>query len=132
MMKNGTDVKQTEQREFICVATFLPIKSWKHIIPFMMLSSKVLKQIKNSKGIVNHDVKANFAKKFFWTLSIWNDKESVRLFVPAEPHATAIKKFTQWAGDGSAFVEWTSNSKEINWPEAFARLQNPTFYYKKQ
>ncbi len=72
---------------------------------FMMLSSKVLKHIKNSKGIVNHAVKANFAKKFFWTLSIWNDKKSIRLFVPAEPHATAIKRFTQWAGDDSAFVE---------------------------
>ena len=131
-MKDGTDVKPAEQQEFICVATFLPLKSWKHIIPFMMLSSKVLKQIKNSKVIVNHAVKANFKKKFFWTLSIWNDKESVRLFVPTEPHATAIKRFTQWAGDGSAFVEWTSKSREINWSEAFARLQNPTFYYKKQ
>jgi hypothetical protein len=131
-MKNGTDVKSTKQQEFICIATFLPLKSWKYIIPFMMLSSKVLKQIRNSKGIVNHAVKTNFAKKFFWTLSIWNDKESIRLFVPTEPHATAIKRFTQWAGDGSAFVEWTSKSKEINWPEALTKLQNPTFYYKKQ
>ena len=131
-MKDGTDVKPAEQQEFICVATFLPLKSWKYIIPFMMLSSKVLRQIKNSKGIANHAVKANFAKNFFCTLSIWNDKESIRLFVPAEPHATAIKKFTQWAGDGSAFVEWTSKSMEINWPEAITRLQSPTFYYKKQ
>jgi hypothetical protein len=25
-----------------------------------------------------------------------------------EPHATAVKKFTEWAGEGSAFGEWSS------------------------
>jgi hypothetical protein len=53
--------------------------------------------------------------------------EFVRLFVPKEPHATAIKKFTKWSGDGSAFVEWTSESKKINWSEAFTKLLNPSF-----
>jgi hypothetical protein len=105
-MKDGTGVKPAEQQEFICVATFLPIKSWKHIIPFMMLSPKVLKQIKNSKGIVNYAVKANFAKKFFWTLSIWNDKESVRLFVPAEPHAPCHQKAPKGPGMGSYNNNW--------------------------
>jgi len=27
----------------------------------------------------------------------------------AEPHVTAMKKFEVWAGDGSAFADWTSN-----------------------
>ncbi|MDQ3083289.1 MAG: hypothetical protein M3Q77_00560 [Thermoproteota archaeon] len=92
----------------------------------------MLKQIENNKGIANYGVKANLSKKFFWTLSIWNDHELLKLFVLTEPHATAVKKFTKWAGVGSAFVEWTSQSKEINWSEALIKLQNPTFYYKKK
>ena len=48
-----------------------------------------------------------------------------------EPHATAVKKFTEWAGEGSAFVEWSSPKNTIDWPEAFEKLQNPTYYYKK-
>ena len=131
-MKGELDAKRTEQQEFVCVATFLPLKRWRDLISFMMLSRKVLKQIKNSKGIADYAVKADLSKKNFWTLSIWNDIESLKLFVPKEPHATAIKKFTEWAGEGSAFVEWTKPSKEINWPEAMIKLENPTFYYKKK
>jgi hypothetical protein len=37
-------------------------------------------------------------------VSIWKDQDSLRHFVMAEPHATAIKKFTEWAEEGSAFV----------------------------
>ncbi len=50
----------------------------------------------------------------------------------AEPHTTAMKKFEEWAGDGSAFVEWTSPSSSIDWTEAMKRLENPSFYYKKK
>ena len=90
-MKGGTDTRRTEQQEFICVATFLPLNSWKDFIPFMILSRKVLKQIENGKGIVNYGVKANLPKEFFWTLSIWNDHESLKLFVLTEPQLLLSK-----------------------------------------
>jgi hypothetical protein len=125
----GPDPKK--QEEFICVATFLPLKAWKYMIPFQLMTSKVLKQVKQTKGVMNYAVKADFPKKHFWTLSTWKDQDSLRRFVMAEPHATAIKRFSKWAGEGSAFVEWTSSSDSIDWKEALERLKNPTFYYKK-
>lgn len=121
-----------EETDFVCVATFLPLKSWKYLISFQLLTSKVLKQIKQSEGMVNYAVKADLPKKHFWTLSIWKDQDSMRRFVMAEPHTTAMKKFEEWAGDGSAFVEWTSSNDQINWKEALEHLQNPTFYYRKE
>ena len=30
-----------------------------------------------------------------------------------EPHAIAVRKFTEWAGDGSAFVEWASSDVSV-------------------
>ncbi|AIC14355.1 hypothetical protein NVIE_001720 [Nitrososphaera viennensis EN76] len=123
------DGSEKQEGEFICVATFLPLKSWKYMLPFQLMTSKVLKQAKKSKGMVNYAVKANFPKKHFWTLSIWKDQDSFRNFVMAEPHATAIAKFSRWAGDGSAFVEWASSDGSIDWAEALKRLQSPTFYY---
>ncbi|MDQ5868809.1 MAG: hypothetical protein M3530_03670 [Thermoproteota archaeon] len=130
-MQAGTDVDSGKQSNFMFVATFLPLKSWKYMIPFQQMTSKVLKQIKLSKGVVNYAVKADFRKKYFWTVSIWKDQDSLRRFVIAEPHATAIKKFTEWSGDDSAFAEWASQSDAIDWAEALIKLQNPTFYYKK-
>jgi hypothetical protein len=55
----------------------------------------------------------------------------MKAFVMAESHATEIKKFAAWAGDGSAFVEWTSTNNSVDWIEAMERLRNPTFYYNK-
>lgn len=55
---------------FICVATFLPLRSWKYMIPFQLMTWKVLKQIKLSEGIVNYAVKANFPKTFLYLYTI--------------------------------------------------------------
>ena len=49
-MKGELDAKRTEHQEFVCVATFLPLKRWRDLISFMMLSRKVLKQIKKQQG----------------------------------------------------------------------------------
>jgi quinol monooxygenase YgiN len=101
------------------------------MLSFQRLSSKILKQIKEDEGAANYAVRANLLKKHFWTLSIWKDQNSLRRFIMTEPHATAVKKFTEWAGEGSAFGEWSSPENTIDWPEALRKLQNPTYYYKK-
>ena len=129
--KLGTEIDSAKQTDYTCVATFLPLKSWKYMLSFQRLSSKVLKQIKENEGAANYAVRADLLKKHFWTLSIWKDQDSLRRFIMTEPHATAVKKFTEWAGEGSAFVEWSSPENTIDWPEAFKKLQNPTYYYKK-
>jgi hypothetical protein len=85
----------------------------------------------NTKGVINYAIKANFARKHFWTASIWENQDSLRSFMITEPHANAVKKFSEWSGDGSAFVEWTDRSDSINWTDALKKLQNPTYYYKK-
>jgi hypothetical protein len=132
-MQNHPDSdSQTQEKKYIHAATFLPLKGWRYMIPFQLMTSKVLKQAKQSGGMVNYAVKADFPKKHFWTLSIWKDQKSMRQFVIAEPHVTAMKKFEEWAGDGSAFADWISSSSSIDWEEAMRRLQKPTFYYNKR
>ena len=131
-MQNHLESDPQTPHQYSHVATFLPLKSWRYMIPFQLMTSKVLKQAKEILGIVNYAVKADFPKKHFWTLSIWNDRYSMRQFVMTEPHVTAMKKFEVWAGDGSAFADWTSSSNSIDWEEAMRRLQNPTFHYRKK
>ena len=132
MQNNLNSDSRAQEKKYIHATTFLPLKSWRYMISFQLMSSKVLKQAKQSHGITDYAVKADFLKKHFWTLSIWKDQNSMRQFVMAEPHITAMKKFEEWAGDGSAFVDWTSSSSSIDREEAVGRLQNPTFYYNKR
>ncbi|HJU33993.1 MAG TPA: hypothetical protein VJ695_02615 [Nitrososphaera sp.] len=132
MQKDHLDSNSQTSDKYTHVVTFLPLKSWRHMIPFQLMTSKVIKQAKQSHGIVDYAVKADFPKKHFWTLSIWENQYSMRQFVMADPHFLAMKKFEVWAGDGSAFAHWTSSTSSIDWEEAMRRLRNPNFYYNKK
>ncbi len=116
--------------EFLCIATFLPVRSWLHVIPFLRMSFRIQRQLKNTDGLVTYHLRANLLRKQFWTLSIWKDRAAANAFILTEPHATAVRKFEKWAGRGAAFVQWNSSDATIDWNEALQRLQNPTFYYK--
>ena len=132
MQGRVTTDQETKGKEFLCVATYLPVRRWRHLLPFLRMTSKVMNQLKKSEGAIRYTVKADFPKKRFWTLSIWSSKDALRRFVMSEPHATAVRKFSEWAGEGAAFVEWSSATDLIGWNEALQRLQNPTFYYRKE
>jgi hypothetical protein len=64
-MQENKGLDSKKQDEFLWVATFLPLKSWKYMIPFQLMTSKVLKQVKETKGVMNYAVKADFPKKHF-------------------------------------------------------------------
>ena len=120
----------TEGR-FISIATFLPVRTWGYVIPFLVMSFRVERQAKKTPGLVKYGLKADFPRRRFWTLTVWSNRESIRAFVASKPHKTAVERFSRWAGEGSAFAEWNSNEDSVNWPEAMERLKTPTFYYKR-
>ena len=62
--KEGAAAQLSESNEmtFIFVATFLPLKSWKHMISFLLMTWKILKQIKQTEGVVNYAINANFPR----------------------------------------------------------------------
>ncbi len=128
--KNVELTKTESNIQFLSIATFLPIRSWFHVIPFLRMSLQIQRQLKKTDGLVRYDLRANLLHKEFWTLSVWKDRAAANAFIVTEPHATAVGKFEKWAGRGAAFVQWNSSDATIDWNEALRRLQNPTFYYK--
>jgi hypothetical protein len=96
------------------------------------MSGRVEKQLRSTKSVVRYGLKTDFVHKRFWTFSVWNNREAIRVFVSAEPHATAVRKFGEWSGEGASFVQWNSTDGKVDWEEADRRLKNPTFYYGKQ
>ena len=116
---------------FLSIATFLPLRRWRDVIAFFRQSNAVERQLKQTAGVVRYSLAVDPLRHQFWTYSVWTDREQVRAFVRAEPHATAVKRFDEWASEGAAFVEWGGIHSHIDWDEAFVRLRDPTFYYKK-
>jgi hypothetical protein len=129
-LSQGNKASVAEER-FIVIATFLPVRRWADVVRFLVMSFRVARQAKKTPGLVKYALKADFPLRRFWTLTVWNNRESIRAFVTSEPHKTAVQRFSKWAGEGSAFAEWTSEDGSINWQEGFERLKAPTFYYKR-
>ncbi|HEV2390183.1 MAG TPA: hypothetical protein VGS04_05605 [Nitrososphaerales archaeon] len=129
MPETRSEVNPPTGSDFVSVATFLPVRRWIDVVPFLRMSSKVTGQLQAS-DVIRFGLKTDLPRKRFWTLSVWADRESMRRFVTAEPHATAQRKFGKWAGRGAAFVEWKNTDGAIDWAEAKDRLKTPSFYYK--
>ena len=111
--------------EFICAATFFPVRRWIDVIHFLRMSSGVQKQLKETSGLVRYGLRANVIRKRYWTFSVWADRASLDAFLQAEPHATAIRRMRQWVVPGdSAFVTWKSTDDSINWKEGLDRLRS--------
>lgn len=125
------EVLNVRQNEYLCVATYLPLRSWMNVVPFLRLSSRIGRQLTQSEGVVRFGVRTQLSRKRFWTISIWTDREKMRAFSGKDPHLTAVRRFPAWAGQGAAFVEYTSGTGRIDWDEAFEKLKTPTFYYDR-
>lgn len=116
--------------QYLHMATYLPLRHLWHIPAFMGMTFQLQQQLRATAGLVRYGVRAQPFSKRFWTYSVWTDRPSANAFVKAEPHATAMKRFPEWAGEGAAFADWTSPEPTLNWDQARERLSKPTFYYK--
>jgi hypothetical protein len=94
------------------------------------MTRQVQNQLEQTQGLARYSLRAALLHKRFWTFTVWQKKDFVQDFVIREPHAQAVERFKEWAGEGAAFVEWSSTNSSIDWKTAMQKLQNPTFYYK--
>jgi hypothetical protein len=115
---------------FVFVATYLPLRSWLNVIPFIRLSGEVEAQVLASRGAIRYSVKTDIPRKRFWTLSVWEKREDMALFSRSEPHRTAMKHFYEWGTEAAAIAEWTNADGKIDWKDAERRLKQPAFRYR--
>ena len=135
MPRKQAEVNQVDSaNEFLCAATFFTVGKWRHVIPFLRMSSRGQKQLKESPGLVRYGLLmdlTNLLRKQYISVSVWTDRSSMRAFVRGEPHAEAVKRMQESAGDDFAFAEWTNAEGSINWNEVMAQLMTPNYNYRK-
>lgn len=116
---------------FLGVATFVPIARWRDVIKASNLSRRVEGQLKQSSGVAAYSLAVDILRRHFWTCSIWSSGEEIESFARTDPHATAVERFKELAGEGAAFVRWTTASAVLDWDEAFRRLEQPVSSQQK-
>ena len=108
------------------IVTFLPIKRWRDVPAFVLLSSRVQRQVRATPGLVAEAVTANFPKRFCYTYTIWESQDAMRAFLYEGPHLEAIKRFDDWRAPNASNAVWQSPVRTIDWADAMKRLETPT------
>ena len=82
-----------------------------------------MKQADAASGIVGWSLGVNIFKLEFYTLSVWQDAESLRHFVRDGDHFAALGEFEHDMRRKSVFVHYKLFGRDLppSWKDAFAR-----------
>ena len=111
-------------KEYVAMLSFLPLKRYTTIPRFLLLSFETERQLQQAKGVVGYSLQAELLRRRFWTLSAWEDAQSLREFVQAIPHGEIMEALSSEMGE-TKFAQWTVSPKDIplRWDDAKARLK---------
>ncbi len=110
-------------REYTALLTYLPLNKWRAIPKFMRYTYQIQRQLADSEGLIGYSLDANLPSRKFWTLSVWEDEESLRRFVQRRPHGRVMMdllpdmgqtSFLPFKVDGSSIpLDWESTKRRM-------------------
>ena len=96
-------------------------------MPFFFYTAQVMKQLAKANGLLGYSLLARPLSKRFWTLSVWNNEEALRVFAQHPPHVSIIAALALHM-DKTKFVRWAVKGSQLplKWDEALCRFSiNP-------
>ena len=112
-------------RACVAVATYLPLRGYKHMPAFIKQSSAVESQLRSTPGLLRYGVRVSLLRKRFWTYSLWEERAAIDGFIQEDAHLDAVRRFPQWAGDEAKFTAFETSRAELSWAEILRRLDGP-------
>ena len=120
-----------QDKEYVALLSFLPLKHYRTIPLFLWLTFKTQQQLKKAKGLIGYSLQAEPLARRFWTLSAWEDQQSLMLFVHELPHGKIMRTLSPHMAK-TQFVQWKVKGADIplNWGAAKERITvSRTIYY---
>ena len=111
-------------KEYTALLSLLPLKHYRTIPLFFWLTFKTQEQLKRAKGLIGYSLQAEPVGRRFWTLSAWEDQQSLMLFVHELPHGKIMQMLAPHM-DKTQFVQWKVKGSDLplSWDAAKARMQ---------
>jgi hypothetical protein len=112
-------------REYLALLSYLPLNKWRALPKFMRYTLQIRRQLAESEGLIGYSMDANVPSRRFWTLSVWEDEESLMRFVGRNPHGRVMTDLIPHMGQ-TQFVQWQVSGSEVplNWEEAKNRMHD--------
>lgn len=110
-------------REYVAILSFLPLKHYRTIPKFFWLTLETQRQLQKSKGLIGYSLHAQPLRRQFWTLSVWEDQQSLMNFVRQVPHGKIMQSLAPHMAK-TRFVQWKVSAEDIplSWNEAKAHM----------
>ena len=111
-------------REYHAMLSYLPLNKWRAMPRFFRYSSQIQHQLADSEGLIGYSLDANLLGRKFWTLSVWEDEESLRRFVQRAPHSRVMTDLLPDMGQ-TEFFHWKVDGSSVppDWEEARRRMR---------
>jgi hypothetical protein len=112
-------------KPYLALISFLPLKHFRVIPAFVRYSMQTRRQLKTTRGVIGYSLDAKLFARKFWTLSVWEDQQSLNNFVRQIPHSQIMQSMAPHMGK-SQFAQWSVTAAEIplDWVAAKARLDH--------
>src|SRR6266849_4833307 len=109
-------------REYLALLSYLPLKGFRKLLTLQRRSSKVGRQLAETRGLVGYSFRAKLSSHRFWTLSIWEDEQALMAFVSRDPHRGTMGLLQPYMCE-SAFTRWTIRGSGVPpaWDDAIQR-----------
>lgn len=110
------------ERRYLCLLSYLPLADRRHIPGFLLSTVRIMAQLRKSRGLLGYSLRAQAIAKRFWTLSVWEDEESLGDFVRAPPHGRTMTALVPRMGK-TRFIRWMITGSELppSWEDALRR-----------
>jgi hypothetical protein len=111
----GKDLPAPE-REYITLISYLPLTT-RFIIPkFLYLTVQIQTQLAGSDGAFGYSLLAYILKKEFWTMSVWEDDQSLAKFVKTGAHLRTMRELSHFLSPERRFVKVLVKGSEVPLP----------------
>ena len=112
------------EREYPALLSHLPLATFRAMPKFFRFVFAIQRQLAESEGLIGYSLDAHPLAKEFWTLSVWEDRDSLWRFVHKLPHSRAMQDLLPHMGETGFFhFEVAGSSVPPDWQETKRRMQ---------
>jgi 3-phenylpropionate/trans-cinnamate dioxygenase ferredoxin subunit len=111
-------------KEYAALLSRLPLKTFGAMPKFFRFVFGIRRQLAESEGLIGYSLDAHPLAKEFWTLSVWEDKDSLWRFVQKMPHSKAMQDLLPHMKQTEFFhFEVKGSSVPPDWQETRRRMR---------
>jgi len=111
--------------EYLALISYLPLRHYRALPKFFRYTLQTRRQLHTSPGLLGYAMEAQPWSLKAWTISVWEDQQSLDNFVRQVPHSKIMQALAPHMGK-TQFAQWPVTAQDIplNWNTAKARLSH--------